>query len=267
MSTAVWTGIVAAILYFFAFAAVTRILRGATAPHRTALLVLGVVALLFHSCSLWHLMVSEAGVRLGLFPTMSLIGAVGAAVVLASSLYRPLEWISVMVFPFCGLSILIALWLQTGYAPRHLSHGLGAHVLLSIVAYALLALAACQALLVMVQHHQLKDGHIRGVMRLFPPIQSMEVLLFELIAGGELVLTAAIVTGFVYVQDLFAQHLAHKTVLTLTSWLVFAVLLVGRQYLGWRGVTAVRFTLAGFTLLLLAFFGSQLVLEFILGRD
>lgn len=266
MPTAVWTGVVAAILYLFATLAVVRVLRAGAGMARLPVLTLGSLALLFHACALWHLMVRPDGMHLGLFPAASLVGATGALVVLISSLFRPLELTAVMVFPFCMATIPAALWIRTGYVPEPLPHGIGVHVLLSVAAYAVLALAACQAVLVMIQHHQLKEGHIRGVMRFFPPIQAMESVLFELIAGGLLLLTGAVVSGFLFLDDLFAQHVAHKTILTLVSWVVFAVLLTGRHYLGWRGVTAVRFTLGGFFLLLLAFFGSQLVLEVILAN-
>lgn len=266
MSTAVWTGIIASILYLFATLVTVTAQRRRSELGRPSMLVISLLALLFHSCSLWHLMVSDEGIRLGLFPVAALIGAFGAAVVIFASLYRSLEWVSVMVFPYCAVAIPLAVFVQTGHAPKHLSHGIGSHVLLSISAYTILALAACQAVLVMIQHQQLKGGHIRGLMRHFPPIQSMETVLFELLGAGVVLLTVAIATGFIYVDDLFSQHIAHKTVLTLISWLVFVVLLVGRYHLGWRGVTAVRFTLTGFTFLLLAFFGSQLVLEVILRR-
>jgi ABC-type uncharacterized transport system permease subunit len=266
MSTAVWTGIIASILYLFATLVTVTAQRSSSELGRPSMLVISLLALLFHSCSLWHLMVSDAGIRLGLFPIAALIGALGASVVIFASLYRSLEWVSVMVFPYCAVAIPLALFVQTGHVPKHLSHGIGSHVLLSISAYSILALAACQSVLVMIQHQQLKGGHIRGLMRHFPPIQSMETVLFELLGSGVALLTVAIATGFIYVDDLFAQHIAHKTVLTLISWLVFVVLLVGRYHLGWRGVTAVRFTLTGFTFLLLAFFGSQLVLEVILRR-
>lgn len=268
MSTAVWTGVTATILYLIATIAVLRILRAGPVAGSTRMpvLMIGSLALLFHACALWHVLMQPDGLHLGLFPAASLIGATGALVVLVSSLFRSIELTAVMVFPFCMISIPAALWIQTGYAPHPLPHGVGVHVLLSVAAYAVLALAACQAVLVMVQHHQLKEGHIRGVMRIFPPIQVMESLLFELITGGIVLLTGAIISGFVFLDDLFAQHVAHKTILTLFSWLVFAILLTGRYFLGWRGVTAVRFTLGGFFLLLLAFFGTQLVLEVILDR-
>ncbi|MDP4917088.1 MAG: cytochrome c biogenesis protein CcsA, partial [Haliea sp.] len=64
----------------------------------------------------------------------------------------------------------------------------------------------------------------------------------------------------------FAQHLVHKTVLTLIAWVVYSTLLWGRYQLGWRSQTAVRFTLGGFIVLMLAFLGSKLVLELVLQR-
>ena len=94
----------------------------------------------------------------------------------------------------------------------------------------------------------------------------METLLFQLLAIGLFLLSLGLISGFMFVQDLFAQHLVHKTVLSVLAWLVFAVLLWGRRYRGWRGRTAVRYTLAGFVLLMLAFFGSAVVLQLVLHR-
>jgi ABC-type uncharacterized transport system permease subunit len=266
MTTALWTGLVASTLYLIASLLATRQLRGSDQPQRLGFLGLGTLALLFHACALWHLIVSDEGVHLGLFPVASLIGATGVAIVILSNLYRRLEWVSLMVFPFNAVIIPAALFIQTGYQPHPLAHGLGAHVLFAILAFAVLAIATCHGILVLIQHYQLKQGHIRGVMRVFPPIQVMESILFELLWGGVILLLLAIGAGFLFVEDLFAQKLAHKTVLTLLSAALFAGLLAGHHLLGWRGVTAVRLTVAAFALLLLGFFGSQLVLEIILKR-
>jgi len=92
----------------------------------------------------------------------------------------------------------------------------------------------------------------------------METLLFEIIALGTLFLTASLISGFVYLEDMFAQHVAHKTVLGLLSWGTFTVLLWGRHYRGWRGKRATTFVLAGFGFLMLAYFGSKLAKEFII---
>ncbi|MDX1802784.1 MAG: cytochrome c biogenesis protein CcsA [Alcanivorax sp.] len=267
MNLAVLSGLTATALYLVASLILYRQFRGQSAPSRMAILTHGGAAVAVHFVCLWQLMITPEGLQLGLFPVTSAVAAVGGALVLLSSLYRPFEWITALVYPFAAATIPAALWLKTGYTARPLEHGLGVHVLFSIVAYAVLALAACQAILLHIQHKQLKEGHIRGVMRLFPPIQVMESMLFEAIWLGEVLLTVAIISGFLFVDDLFAQHLVHKTVLTLASWVVFAVLLGGRYLRGWRGVTAVRFTLVGFAVLLVAFFGTQLVLQVILHRN
>lgn len=266
MNTALWTGLVASALYLMAFLLAVRQLRSTQTPQRLGFLGLGTLALLFHACALWHLIVQTQGIRLGLLPMASLVGATGTATLIASSLYRRLEWVSLMVFPYNLVALPLALFIDTGYQPHTLSYGLGSHVLLATIAFAILALAACHSILVLLQHHQLKHGHIRGIMRAFPPIQAMEAMLFELIWVGVVLLVCAIIAGFIFVDDLFAQGIAHKTILTLLSTALFIGLLIGRHVLGWRGVTAVRLTVTAFILLLLAFFGSQLVLEVILRR-
>jgi ABC-type uncharacterized transport system permease subunit len=78
-------------------------------------------------------------------------------------------------------------------------------------------------------------------------------------------LTLAILSGFLFLDDLFAQRVVHHTVLAIASWFVYATLLVGRQLLGWRGSTAVRWTLIAFSLLVLGYFGSKFVIEILLG--
>ena len=84
--------------------------------------------------------------------------------------------------------------------------------------------------------------------------------------ASQVLLALAILTGALFLENMFAQHLAHKTILSIIAWLVFAVLLWGKHRLGWRGTTAVRWTVAGFVLLILAYFGSKFVLELVLHR-
>jgi len=97
-------------------------------------------------------------------------------------------------------------------------------------------------------------------------LQTMEKLLFQLIATGFVLLSLSLLSGFLFVENLFAQHLVHKTVLSILAWLVFGILLVGRIKQGWRGQTAIRWTLGGFASLMLAYFGSKIVLEWVLNR-
>jgi ABC-type uncharacterized transport system permease subunit len=166
-----------------------------------------------------------------------------------------------------ALAVLVSTFApDTAPVSSQLSAGMMLHISSSILAYAVLTLAAVQSALLAAQDHQLKHRHTRGIIQILPPLQLMESMLFELLWIGVSLLTIAIVSGFVFIDDIFAQSLVHKTVLTMIAWLLFSLLLWGHYQLGWRSQTAVRLTLAGFALLMLAFFGSKLVLELVLQR-
>jgi ABC-type uncharacterized transport system permease subunit len=102
----------------------------------------------------------------------------------------------------------------------------------------------------------------------FPPLIGMERLLFQMVGTGFVLLTLTLISGIVFSEQLFHQafRFNHKTVFAIISWLIFAWLLIGRWKYGWRGRTAVRWTLSGFAVLLLAYVGSKFVLEVLLGR-
>lgn len=140
------------------------------------------------------------------------------------------------------------------------------HIVISIVAYSLLSIAAIQSVLLAIQNKYLRNKHPGGFIRALPPLETMESLLFQMISVGFVLQSFSLLTGLISLEDMFEQHLVHKTVLSLVSWAVFAILLWGRWRFGWRGRTAIRWTLSGFTILLVAYFGSKMVLEIILGR-
>ena len=127
------------------------------------------------------------------------------------------------------------------------------------------AIAALPTLL-WLQERALRRREFRPWLRALPPLADLEALLFRVIAVGFALLTLTLVTGVLFVDDLLAQKLVHKTVLSVLSWIVFGVLLVGRRRYGWRGVKAVHWTLTAMLLLLLAFFGSQFVIELVFGH-
>ena len=135
-----------------------------------------------------------------------------------------------------------------------------------MLAYATLALAAVLAVFLWLQERALRRREFHRWLAALPPLTELESLLFRSIAVGFALLTATLLTGVLFVENLFAQHLVHKTVLSLLSWLAFGALLLGRWRRGWRGETAVRWTLGAMALLVLAFFGSKFVLELVLHR-
>ena len=135
-------------------------------------------------------------------------------------------------------------------------------MLLSILAYSVITIAALQALLLAYQNSRLKHHHPGGLLSKLPPLQDMEALLFELLWAGQGILSVAIVAGFVFFDNIWGVNgVIHKTFFSLLAWVVFAILLWGRSQLGWRGVTAIRFTLSGFVLLILGFYGSKFALQ------
>ena len=229
------------------------------------LLIPGFLAVGLHAVSLYSSLITEQGLQFGFFNAASTIGAVISLLVLLMSLKRQTEIIAAIVLPLSALAILLEMVFPGGYfLPQGSATGLQIHVLVSIVAYSMLGLAALMSLILAVQNHLLHNHHPGGLLRHLPPLQTMEKLLFDSIVAGFIGLSIALATGFVFLDDLFAQHLVHKTILAIIAWLVFAILLAGRALMGWRGRTAIRWTLSGFISLMLAYFGSKFVLEFIL---
>lgn len=230
-------------------------------------LILGVTALLIHGLVVWKTVFTSAGVDLGFFRIAALLFLVINLACIWSLTRRPLQNLLIALFPLSALAVLVSTFApDSAPVPDHPGGGLLLHISSSILAYAALTLAAIQAAVLSLQDHQLKHRHTRGIIQILPPLQLMEAMLFELLWIGLALLTISMVSGAVFVDDIFAQSLVHKTVLTIAAWLLFSTLLWGHYRLGWRSKTAVRFTLAGFAMLMLAFFGSKLVLELILQR-
>lgn len=141
------------------------------------------------------------------------------------------------------------------------------HVLTSLFAYGLLTVGAILALFALVQERRLKSRRLTAANNVFAPLETTESLLFRVTTAGFTVLALSVASGFTFIEDLFAQHLVHKTVLSLLALLLFGILILGRRFGGWRGRRAIYLYLAGFGFLVLAYFGSRFVLEEILGRS
>ena len=229
-------------------------------------LILALIAAALHGVTLHHGIFTQAGLNLGFFNMGSLTGWLISLLVALSAFRRPLENLGIAVMPLAALALVVQLLLGDSGNPLAIPTSIKIHIILSLLAYALLALAFIQALILAIQNRQLHNRHPEGIIRALPPLETMETLLFQLIYTGFTLLTLALVTGFLFLEDIFAQHLVHKTVLSSASWVLFATLLWGRWRFGWRGRTAIRWTLSGFIVLMVAYFGSKMVLELILGR-
>jgi len=150
---------------------------------------------------------------------------------------------------------------------------LGWHIAIATLAYSTLTIAAFHAVLMALQESRLhtrsdSPGFFAAALDQLPALLTMEKLLFRLIGFGFVLLSLTVLSGIVFSEELFGRALKwdHKSVFTLLSWVLFAALLAGRHFRGWRGKTALSFTLAGFATLLLAYVGSRFVLEVVLHR-
>jgi ABC-type uncharacterized transport system permease subunit len=246
-----------------------RLGRGTpTATGRNIVLALAFAAVVLHSLLLYHRLLIPNGINLGFFNAASLISWIAAVLLILSALRKPVENLGIALLPLAAITIL----LEDMFAARHVLHIYGtwqiqAHILISVVAYSLLTLGMVQAVLLAIQDRHLRNRQPGGFVRALPPLKTMETLLFQMLGAGFILLTLSLITGILFLQDIFAQHLVHKTVLSIVAWIIFAVLLWGRWRFGWRGRTAIRWTLGGFIVLMLAYFGSKMVLELVLGLN
>jgi len=233
---------------------------------KNAIIGIGLVAVLLHAVLLYQGLFVAEGLNISFINAVSLITWLIALLILLAALSNPVENLGVVLLPIAGIATLVEVLFpgeHTLMASQAME--LKLHILMSVLAYSLLSIAAGQALLLAVQDHHLRNKKPGGFIRALPPLQTMETLLFQMIGLGLALLTASLLTGTLYIEDMFAQHLVHKTILSMVAWVVFATLLWGRWRFGWRGRTAIRWTLSGFVVLLLAYIGSKLVIEIVLG--
>jgi ABC-type uncharacterized transport system permease subunit len=172
----------------------------------------------------------------------------------------------VIVFPLAALLLGVDVFMTPRTLPLAMGWQIKLHVTVALLAFSVLSIAAVLAILLAIQERALRHREFGSWLRALPPLTLTEALLFRLIGAGFVLLTLTLLSGILFVDDLFGQHLIHKTVLSIVAWLVFGVLLFGRKQYGWRGRRAVNLTLIGMAILLLAFFGSKFVLEVILHR-
>lgn len=237
-----------------------------TAPPRLWLLGLAAISLSLHGTSVFGLIDTPEGFYFSFFRVSSLIFWVIGITVVISSLKLPVESLLPPLFLCAAISIACSLFIKTPYTPRTLSYPIAGHILLSILAYSMLTIACLQAMALALQDSLLRKRQWQRAVAILPPLQTMESLLFEMVLAGTVLLGLSIVTGLLFFSDLHTQHLMHKMFFSLVAFAVYCTLLWGRHARGWRGKIAIRWTVGGFIALMLAYFGTKLVLELLLHR-
>jgi ABC-type uncharacterized transport system permease subunit len=248
----------------------------AVLPSRQGTLVSGVCALawLVHGFAMWTDMVAPGSLRVGFAIMLSAAMWISVAAYWIENRNFALDGLRRLVMPCAfGAALLPALFPGSLMRLQNQTPAFGWHIAVAVLAYSTLTIAAFHAVLMALQESRLHtrrphDGWLSGALDQLPALLTMEKLLFRLIWIGFVLLSLTVLSGIVFSEQLFGRALRwdHKSVFALLSWLLFAALLAGRRWRGWRGKTALRFTLAGFATLALAYVGSRFVLEVILHR-
>ena len=232
---------------------------------RSKVFFFGAMAVIAHGISAYGVIRTTSGFHFGISEISTLITVSISLVVLISSIRKPLENLFLGLFPLAVITIIASLTINSRFPPTVMSAGLASHVLISILAYSFITIAALQAGFLAYQNHQLKHGHAGGLINKLPPLQDMEEFLFELLWVGQILLSLGIVAGLLFIDDIWGlDGVIHKTFFSILAWIVFAILLWGRHRLGWRGNTAIKGTLSGFALLIVGFYGVKFALEYII---
>jgi ABC-type uncharacterized transport system permease subunit len=246
--------------------------RSAGAPgaggRRFALTLLA-LPLLLHGMALAQSMLRADGLYLGVGNAVSSIVALAVLIYWIGSFVYRLQALHVLVLPVAAALSLLPLAFPPSH-PLANTHLLAfkAHLLIALSAYSFFTIASLHVLLMALMERRLHAGNLPTFLQALPPLLTMETLLFRIISAGFVMLTLTLLSGVVFSEALFGTPLpfTHKTVFGILSWMIFAALLAGRALYGWRGRVAMRWTLAGFLALVLAYIGSRIVLEFILLR-
>lgn len=252
------------VLYLAAAGGLARPLLSGEKPLNRLALSLAGGAVLIHAGLL--LSMHRGALDLHFFAALSLVAFVVSALTLLVNASRPVAALGVIVFPLAALLVAVDSFLAPPTVPQPMDWQIKLHVTVALIAFGVLSIAAVLAILLAVQERALRQRQFGPWLRALPPLTLTETLLFRLIGAGFVLLSLTLLTGALFVDNLFGQHLVHKTVLSIVAWLVFSILLYGRWRHGWRGQRAVNLTLIGMAVLLLAFFGSKAVLELVLHR-
>jgi ABC-type uncharacterized transport system permease subunit len=256
----IMTAIMASAMYLLSSYYLSRCIRGdipAGTSLRVPILVAAAMGLVLHTISLTLNLFTQEAMLFSFGNALSLIGWIGVFSLLLISLNKPTETLGVFIFPLGALVTFMPYFFDT---TSTISYALGSHIVISIFAYSLLGLAAAQAILFSIQEKRFQQRKLSQLIHALPPLQMMEKTLVQLVVIGFIVLSFGIASGAYFIEDFFAQKLAHKTFFSLLAWFTYAYFLIGHYRFGWRGQTAAKFTLGAYVFLLMSFIGTQLIL-------
>ena len=230
-----------------------------TKRHRTVTNLLLLIACISHAYILKDYWQGD-GIFFGLVTSTNFISWVVATLLFLTSLTKPVHVIGILVYPLTAVSVILLL-LFPDTNSKLVSISIASHVFLSVGAYALLSIAVAQSILLKIQERLLHDHNINTFIDKLPPLQTMEDFFFQTLKMGCILLTLSLASGFIFVVEFFEQNLSYKTFLSVIAWIVFVGIAIGHKMFGWRGRNTILATQIAFSVMVLAYFGTKLVLE------
>lgn len=225
--------------------------------------IVGFVALCLHAILLHIWIDMTVGQNLNIYNLFSLTAWLIALIVWVVALRKPIVALFIFIFPICALSIIFVLCFPTQSVINTLTHPVALfHILLGVISFCIFCVAGLLAVLLAIQEYCLRCKKMLGLITQFPALESMEILLFQLIQFGFVLLSIMLITSIYFYHSLLLMqnYLLQKTLLTTAAWFIFAWLLLGRHHHGWRGRKAIYGTLFAVFLLFLSYYGSRFLL-------
>jgi ABC-type uncharacterized transport system permease subunit len=230
---------------------------------------LSLIPISIHGYLLWLGIFAGGGIDLDIFKALSLIAWLTLLVYSVARFFYPIGGLQALVLPLAAVSLLLPGVFPAEHQLKHTDLWVfKLHIAVAMLAYSLFTIAALHAALISLVEDRLRHATLPRILRSLPPLMTMESLLFRMIGIGFTLLTLTLVSGVYFSDEIFGKAFSinHKVVFGILSWCVFAVLLYGHHFYGWRGKIAVRWTVSGFVFLLLGYLGSAFVLEVLLHR-
>lgn len=230
-------------------------------------LAIGVV-LGLHAVNLAQAIFTGSTMRFSFAQALSLIFWLAVLIYWLESFRARMDGLQPLVLPLAALAATLPLIFSQTHEIAHTGAVFRFHFVAAMLAYSLFTLAMLHAIFMHLTETALRRHALSPRLASLPPLLAMERLLFHMILAGFALLTLTLVSGLFFSESVSGQALAlnHMTVFAFLSWLIFAILLAGRRWRGWRGKKAMYWTLAGFMALLLAYIGSRFILEILLHR-
>jgi len=233
-------------------------------PDMSFAFLIASISLVAHIIYAFDLSQLLSGLNFSLSSMIVLVSSILVAIYLLGTIAMPIKRLGILVFPLTAFSLVFSyLWNSDASYLTANGGAFTAHILIAILAYSLLTIASIQAVLYVYQERQIKSHASPAMLSALPPLQTMETLLFRLLAIGFILLSLTLISGALFSQQIFGLpfEFKHHTVLALLGWAVFAGVLYTRFKNGIRGSKAAIWILSGFLLIQLGYFGTKIVTE------